>query len=103
MQIFTTKMVITNKSGISHSRSPLGDFFIKNYKDGKYSYRCGLLSYIGFVMVLLGVILLMEPIFTSLPGNLANIAPSVITMFTCIIVGKLLLKPTFLKSKKDES
>lgn len=27
MQIFTTKMVITNKSGISHSRSPLGDFF----------------------------------------------------------------------------
>lgn len=27
MQIFTTKMVITNKSGVSHSRSPLGDFF----------------------------------------------------------------------------
>ena len=78
-------------------------FLVKNYKDGKYSYGYGLLSYTGFVMVLLGVILLMEPIFTSLPGNLANIAPIVITMFTCTIVSKLLLKPTFLKSKKDES
>ena len=78
-------------------------FLVKNYKDGKYSYGYGLLSYTGFTMVLLGVILLMEPIFTSLPGNLANIAPSVITMFICIIVGKLLLKPTFLKSKKYES
>lgn len=27
IQIFTTKMMIRNKSGISHSRSPLGDFF----------------------------------------------------------------------------
>ena len=50
-------------------------------------------------MVLLGGILLMEPIFTSLPGNLANTAPWGITMFASLIVGKLLLKPTFLKSK----
>ena len=49
-------------------------FLVKNYKDGKYSYGYGLLSYTGFAMVLLGVILLMEPIFTSLPGNLANIS-----------------------------
>ena len=36
MQIFTTKMVITNKSGISHSRSPLGDFFIQKQKGNKF-------------------------------------------------------------------
>lgn len=78
-------------------------FLVKNYRDGKYSYKYGLLSYTGFVMLLLGVILLMEPIFISLPGNLGNIAPIIITMFTGIIVGKLLLKPTFSKSKKDKS
>ena len=50
-------------------------------------------------MVLLGRILLMEPIFTSLQGNLANTAPWGITMFASLIVGKLLVKPTFLKSK----
>ena len=50
-------------------------------------------------MVLLGGILLMEPIFTSLPGNLGNTAPWGIAMFASLIVGKLLLKPTFLKSK----
>ena len=27
IQIFTTKMMIRNRNGFSHSRSPLGDFF----------------------------------------------------------------------------
>lgn len=78
-------------------------FLVKNYRDGKYSYKYGLLSYTGFAMLLLGVVLLMEPIFIKLPGNWGNIAPIIITMFTGIIIGKLLLKPTFLKSKKDKS
>ena len=72
---------------------------VVNYRAGKYIKEYGLLSYIGFGMVLLGVILLMEPIFKTLPGNLANTAPWGIAMFTSIIASKLLLQPTFLKSK----
>ena len=72
-------------------------FLVKNYKDGKLVMGYGLLSYTGFAMVLLGVILLMEPIFTSLPGNLANMHQVYITMFICIIVGKLLLKTNIFK------
>ena len=75
-------------------------FLVINYRDGKYIKGYGLLSYLGFGMVLLGGILLMEPIFTSLPGNLSNTAPWGITMFASIIVGQLLLKPTFLNNKK---
>lgn len=75
-------------------------FLVKNYKHGKYSKGYGLLSYVGFAMVLLGVILLMEPIFTSLPGNFSRTGPWGIAMCTSIIAGKLLLKPTFLKNKK---
>lgn len=74
-------------------------FLVTNYRQGKYIKGYGLLSYVGFVMVLLGAILLMEPIFITLPGNFSNIAPVGITMFTCAIVGKLLLKPTFLRNK----
>ncbi|EQK40102.1 putative membrane protein [[Clostridium] bifermentans ATCC 638] len=74
-------------------------FLVTNYRQGKYIKGYGLLSYVGFVMVLLGAILLMEPIFITLPGNFSNIAPVVITMFTCAIAGKLLLKPTFLRNK----
>lgn len=75
-------------------------FLAINYREGKYIKGYGLLSYLGFGMVLLGGILLMEPIFTSLPGNLSNTAPWGITMCASIIVGQLLLKPTFLKNKK---
>ena len=78
-------------------------FLVINYREGKYVKGYGLLSYIGFCMVLLGGILLMEPIFTSLPGNLGNTAPWGIAMFASLIVGKLLLKPTFLKSKEEKS
>lgn len=74
-------------------------FLVINYRNGKYIKGYGLLSYLGFCMILLGSILLMEPIFTSLPGNLGNTAPWVITMFSCIIASNLLLKPTFLKNK----
>ncbi|SHH43185.1 C1 domain-containing protein [Tepidibacter thalassicus] len=73
--------------------------FVKNYKNGKYIKGYGLLTYVGIVMVLLGVILLIEPVFTSLPGNLPKTVPLVITICTCIIVSKLLLEPTFLKPK----
>ena len=72
---------------------------VVNYRAGKYIKGYGLLSYIGFGMVLLGGILLMEPIFKTLPGNLANTAPWGIAMFASIIASKLLLQPTFLKSK----
>lgn len=75
-------------------------FLVKNYKDGNYNEGYRLLSYIGFSMMLLGVILLMEPIFISLPGNFANIAPWVIAMCTSIVASKLLLKPTFLRNKR---
>ena len=75
-------------------------FLIKNYKHGKYSKGYGLLSYLGLAMAVLGVILLMEPVFKSLPGNLSNMAPLGIAMCIFIIAGKLLLKPTFLKNKK---
>ena len=76
-------------------------FLVKNYKDGKYSKGYGLLSYTGFGMVLLVIILLMEPIFTSLPGNFSNTAPWGIAMCISTIVGNLLLKPTFLKNKNN--
>ena len=72
---------------------------VVNYRHGKYIKGYGLLSYVGFGMVLLGGILLMEHIFKSLPGNLANTAPWGIAMFASIIASKLLLQPTFLKSK----
>lgn len=68
-------------------------FLVKNYKIEKCNKGYELLSYTGFGLVLLGVILLIEPIFTSLPGNFPNIAPWGITMFISIIVGNLLLKP----------
>ena len=64
-------------------------FLVINYRDEKYIKGYGLLSYLGFGMVLLGGILLMEPIFTSLPGNLANVALSGITMFTSIKIWHL--------------
>jgi uncharacterized protein (DUF983 family) len=72
---------------------------VKNYKNGKYIKGYGLLTYAGVAMVLLGVILLMEPVFTSLPGNLPKTVPLVIAICTCIIASKLLLEPTFLKNK----
>ena len=75
---------------------------VVNYRHGKYIKGYGLLSYVGFGMVLLGGILLMEPIFKSLPGNFANTEPWGIAMFASIIASKLLLQPTFLKSKNDE-
>ena len=75
-------------------------FLVMNYRDGKYIKGYGLLAYIGFGMILLGGILLMEPIFTSLSENLSKTLPVGITMFSTIIVGQLLLKPRFLKNKK---
>ena len=75
-------------------------FLVKNYKDGKYIEGYGYLSYAGFAMVLFGGILLMEPVFTSLPGNFSKSVPLGIIMCTCTIAGKLLLKPTFLRNKK---
>ncbi|MCU9816554.1 hypothetical protein [Paraclostridium sp. AKS73] len=74
-------------------------FLVTNYRQGKYIKGYGLLAYTGFGMILLGGILLMETIFTSLPGNLSKTLPVGITMITCAIVGKLLLKPTFLRNK----
>lgn len=75
-------------------------FLVKNYKHEKYSKGYGLLSYVGLGLAVLGVILLMEPVFKSLPGNFSNMAPLGIAMCIFIIAGKLLLKPTFLKNKK---
>ena len=72
---------------------------VLNYRDGKYIKGYGLLSYIGFIMSLLGGILLMEPIFKNLPGNFASTVPVGIAMFASIIASKLLLQPIFLKSK----
>lgn len=75
-------------------------FLVKNYKDGRYIKRYGYISYIGFSMILLGGILLMEPVFTRLPGNFSNSLPWGIAMVACIIASSLLLKPRFLRGKK---
>lgn len=72
---------------------------IKNYKCGKYIKIYGLLSYFGLFIAYLGVILSMEPVFIKLPGILPGILPFVMTMLIFSILGKLLLKPTFLKNK----
>ena len=72
---------------------------VVNYRNGKYIKGYGLLSYIGFCMALLGGILLMEPIFKNLPGNFASTVPVGIAMCASLIASKLLLQPTFLKSK----
>ncbi|WP_455538009.1 hypothetical protein [Terrisporobacter sp.] len=69
--------------------------FIKNYKMGKYIKRYGLISYFGLAIAYLGVILSMESIFRKLPG----ILPVFMTLIIFIVLGKLLLKPTFLKNK----
>lgn len=69
---------------------------VKGYKAGKYIKGYGYLSYIGFNIALLGIILLMEPVFINLP----KLLPLAIVMCTCIILNQLLLKPTFLKNKK---
>ena len=73
---------------------------VKNYRIGKYNKKYGLISYTGFSTALIGALLLMEPIFISLPGNLSTTLPCFIPLFTCIILSQLLLKPTFLKNKK---
>ena len=70
-------------------------FLIKNYKDGKYIKKYGLLSYIGLAIVVLGSILLMEPVFTNLPGNLPKVMPFAISLLTFMISAQLLLKPVF--------
>lgn len=69
---------------------------VKGYKAGRYIKRYGYLSYIGFSIALLGIILLMEPVFINLP----KLLPLAITMYTCIVLSQLLLKPTFLKNKE---
>lgn len=77
-------------------------FLVKNYKNGKYIKGYGLLADVGVLMILLGVILLMEPVFTSLPGKLSMTVPLVIATFTIIISSKLLLEPIFFKKKTTE-
>jgi uncharacterized protein (DUF983 family) len=72
---------------------------VKNYKNGKDIKGYGLLTYTGFAMMLLGVILLMEPVFTSLPGNFPKTVPLVIAISASIIASKLLLEPTFFRNK----
>lgn len=74
---------------------------IKNYRIGKYNKKYGLISYTGFSIALIGALLLMEPIFISLPENLSTALPCFILLFTCIILSQLLLKPTFLKNKNN--
>lgn len=72
-------------------------FLTKNYKQGKYIKKYGELSYMGLSLIVLGVILLMEPVFTKLPGILAGVLPVIITLFIFRIASQLLLKPKFLK------
>lgn len=74
---------------------------IKNYKNGKYIKGYGLLAYVGISMVLVGTIILMEPIFKSLSKNLSIILPMVIVICSATIARKLLLEPTFLKNKNS--
>ncbi|GAA0699263.1 hypothetical protein GCM10008904_04410 [Paraclostridium ghonii] len=72
-------------------------FLTKNYKQGKYIKKYGELSYIGLGLIVLGVILLMEPVFTKLPGSLSGVLPAFIALFIFMIASRLLLKPAFLK------
>ena len=74
-------------------------FLVKNYKDGKYIKKYGLLTYTGLIVALIGIILLNEPVITSLPGNLPTTVLLVIVIFTSMIASKLLLEPTFFKNK----
>lgn len=74
-------------------------FLVKNYKHEKYIQKYGVLSYIGLFLIVLGVILLMEPVFTKLPGSLPGFVPYFIILFILMIASRLLLKPTFLKNK----
>lgn len=48
-------------------------FLIKNYKTGESIKLYGNLAYLGLALVVLGTILLMEPLFTKLPQNLSAI------------------------------
>lgn len=62
-------------------------FLAINYRYGKYIKGYELLAYLGLGMMLLGGILSMEPIFTSLPWKLSKTAQLGITMFVTIIEG----------------
>ena len=75
---------------------------IKNYKDGKYIKKYGLLTYAGLIIVLLGMISLNEHVITSLLGDLSRTLPLVIIISICMIASKLLLEPTFLKDKVEK-
>lgn len=74
-------------------------FLIKNYRNGKYVEKYGTLSYIGLCLTILGIIILMEPVFKNLSGNSSGIVPYFIGLFISYIASRLLLKPAFLKSK----
>lgn len=68
-------------------------FLLKNYKAGKYVKRYGNIAYGGLGILVLGIILLMEPIFTKLPQNISGVVPAFIAIVIFIIAGQFLLKP----------
>lgn len=68
-------------------------FLLKNYKTGKYIKKYGNLAYGGLGILILGVLLLMEPIFTKLPSNISGIVPAFLAIIIFIIAGQFLLKP----------
>lgn len=68
---------------------------IKNYKYGKYMRIYGECAYWGLGIVVLGGILLMEPVFTKLPGTLSTMLPFWITISIFMVVTRLLLKLKF--------
>ncbi|WP_455539098.1 hypothetical protein [Terrisporobacter sp.] len=74
-----------------------GYLLIKNYKEGKYVKKYGVLAYTGLCVWVLAVILLMESVINSLPGRLPKIIPGMIALIVGMIGRKLLLEPKFLK------
>lgn len=73
--------------------------FRKNNKDKNSLRLYGLLSYISLAIAIIGMTLIMKPIYMRLPNDLASLIPSAIGVTIIIIASHFLIKPGFDEKK----
>ena len=73
--------------------------FRKNNKDKNSLKLYGLLSYISLAIAIIGMTLIMKPIYMRLPDDLASLIPSAIGVAIIIIASHFLIKPGFAEKK----
>lgn len=73
--------------------------FRKHHKDKNSLRLYGILSYISLAIVIIGMTLIMKPIYMRLPNDLASLIPSAIGVTIIIIASHFLIKPGFDEKK----